>query len=137
MERQNIKSKIVRHGYKLILKTTTIDNHVVMLNFGISHIVSFVVSGNRTHHEIRPQPIPKQNKQKNTKKEKTVFIDSKNTVFTVSRNQGNKHIMGYLWKWTDYNLDYKCPDYDRPATIDIYDQTMISLESNSVYYDRV
>ena len=58
--------------------------------------------------------------------DKSGFID-KNLVFILSRNQGN-HIMDHLWIQTDHNLDHKCPDYCQPVTINVYDQTMISLE---------
>ena len=45
--------------------------------------------------------------------------------------------MGHLWIQTDHNLDHKRPDYDQPVTINMYDQSMISLESCSIYCDRV
>ena len=45
--------------------------------------------------------------------------------------------MGDLWIQTDHNLGHECPDYGQPAIIRMYDQTMISLESCSIYYDRV
>ena len=59
--------------------------------------------------------------------DKNGFIDSKNPVSILSMNQGN-HNMGHLWIQTDHNLDHKCPDYGQPVTINMYDQTMISLE---------
>ena len=45
--------------------------------------------------------------------------------------------MGHLWIQTEHNLDHKCPDYGQPLTINMYDQTMISLESCSIHYGRV
>ena len=45
--------------------------------------------------------------------------------------------MGHWWIQTDHNLDHKCPDYDQPLTINMYEQTMLSLESCFMYYDRV
>ena len=68
--------------------------------------------------------------------DKNGFIDSKNLVSISLLNQGN-HNMGHLWIQTDHNLDHKCPNYGQPSTIDMYDQTMISLESCSIYYGRV
>ena len=68
--------------------------------------------------------------------DKNGFIDWKNPVSISSLNQG-KHNMGHLWIQTDHNLNHKCPDYGQPVTINMYDQTMISLESCSMYYDRV
>ena len=64
------------------------------------------------------------------------LIDSKNLVYILSWNQGN-HIMGHLWIQADHHLDHKCSDYDQPVTINMYDQTMISLESCSIYYGWV
>ena len=57
--------------------------------------------------------------------DKNGFIDSKNPVSILSLNQGN------------HNMGNKCPDYGQRVTINMYDQTMISLESCSMYYDRV
>ena len=68
--------------------------------------------------------------------DKNGFIDSKNPVFILSWNQGN-HNMGHLWIQADHNLDHKCPDYGQLETINMYDQTVISLESCSIYYGRV
>ena len=67
---------------------------------------------------------------------KNGFIDSKNLFSILSWNQGN-HIMGHIWIQTDLNLDHKCPDYGEPVTMNMYGQTMISLESCSIYYDKV
>ena len=67
---------------------------------------------------------------------KNGFIASKNVVSISSLNQGN-HNMGHLWINTDHNLDHKGPDYGQPVTINMYDQTMISLESCCIYYGRV
>ena len=64
------------------------------------------------------------------------FIDSKYMVSISLLNQGN-HNMGQLWIQTNHNLNHKRPDYGQPVTINIYDQTMISLESCSMYYYRV
>ena len=58
--------------------------------------------------------------------EKNGFIDSKNPIYILSWNQGN-HIVGHLWIQTGHNLDYKCPDYSQSVTVNMYDQTMISL----------
>ena len=68
--------------------------------------------------------------------DKNGFIDSKNPVSISSLNQGN-HNTGHLWIQTDHNLNRKCPDYGQPVTINMYDQTMISLEPCSIYYCRV
>ena len=68
--------------------------------------------------------------------DKNGFIDSKSPVSISLLNQGN-HNMGYLWIQTDHNLDHKPPDYGQPVTINMYDQTTISLESCSIYYGRV
>ena len=67
---------------------------------------------------------------------KNGFRDSKNPVSISSLNQGN-HNMGRLWIQTDHNLGHKSSDYGQPVTINMYDQTMISLESRCMYYDRV
>ena len=64
------------------------------------------------------------------------FIDSKNPVSIISWNQSNR-FMGHLWIQTDHNLHHKCPHYGQSVTINMYDQTMISLESCSINYDRV
>ena len=68
--------------------------------------------------------------------DKNGFIDSKHPVSISSLNPGN-HNIGHLWIQTDHNLDHKCPNYGQPVTINMYDQTMINLESCSMYYDRV
>ena len=60
--------------------------------------------------------------------DKNGFLDSKDPVSILLWNQGN-HIMRHLWIQTDHNQDHNCPDYGQPVTIDMYDQTMISLES--------
>ena len=60
---------------------------------------------------------------------------SKIIVF-VFWNQGT-HFMGLLWIQTCYNLDYKHQDYGPPLNLNMYDQIMISLESCSIYYDKV
>ena len=68
--------------------------------------------------------------------DKNGVIDSKNPVYILFWNQGN-YIMGHLWVHTDHNQDHKYPYYGQPVIINIYDQTMISLESCSIYYNRV
>ena len=68
--------------------------------------------------------------------DKNRFIDSKDPVSILLWNQGN-HMMGHLWVQTDHNQDHKYPDYGQPVTMNIYEQTMISLESCSICYDRV
>ena len=64
--------------------------------------------------------------------DKNGFIDSKDPVSILLSTQGN-HIMGHLWIQTDHNLDHECLDYGQLVTINMYDQTMISLESCSIY----
>ena len=64
-----------------------------------------------------------------------VVWTQKNLVSLLSWNQGN-HNMGHLWIQIDHNLDHKCPDHGQPVTRNMNDQTMISLESCSMYYDR-
>ena len=59
------------------------------------------------------------------------YLDSGNT-----RNHSNHH-MGNLWIQTYYNMDENCPDHCQPVTINIYGQSMISLESCSIQYGRV
>ena len=60
----------------------------------------------------------------------------KNPVYILSWKY-SKHIMDHLWNQTDHNLDQKSPDYGQPVTINMCDQTITSLESCSIYYDRV
>ena len=59
-------------------------------------------------------------------------MDSKNPIFIVSWTQGD-HIMGHLWIQTDNNLDHKFPGYDQTLIMNMYGQTMISLESCSIF----
>ena len=64
------------------------------------------------------------------------FYRLKKSGFYFIVESGN-HNMGHLWLQNDPNLDHKCPDYGQPVTINMYDQTMVGLESCSIYYDRV
>ena len=63
------------------------------------------------------------------------FYRLKNPVSILSWNQGD-HNMGHSRIQTDHNLDHKFPDYGQPANVNMYDQTMVSLESCFMYYDR-
>ena len=60
--------------------------------------------------------------------DKNGFINSKNPVSISLWNLGNP-IKGYLSIQTDHNEDHKCPDYGQLVTINMYDQSMISLFS--------
>ena len=85
---------------------------------------------------FRIQQFQFENPQMQQFEDKNDFIDPKDPVSLLSWNQDN-HIMGHLWIQTDDNLDHKYPDYGQRVTINMYDQSMISLESCSIYYGRV
>ena len=77
-----------------------------------------------------------ENPQMHQFEDKNGFIDSKDPVYILLWSECNL-IMGDLWIQTDHNLDHKCPDNGPLITTNMYDQTMISLESCCIYYGRL
>ena len=150
---------MVRLGCELKMKPTTIKYQVLILSFGSSQnfngkkhwkSVEKIEGGFRRIHYswkncekhaisynvFRIQQFQFENPQIHQFEDKNGFQDSKDPISILLWSQGN-HIMGHLCIQTDHNLDHKCPDYGQRVTINMCDQTMISLESCSFYYGRV